>query len=207
MIASLEIIVTYISRLDNNCKADFLTQYSVADIIFYASSAMIGFQITFLLEIATRRTFLNHRYCIQSTYKLNYEKEQQEQLLRSCFPQHLIEQIRDEIRNAISRMYKQQATPFKPFYNLYVEKYENVTILYADIVNSMTLTDKLRPAELVETLNELYGRFDESAEKNKCLRIKLLGDCYYCVSGLPVFDTDHAINCLMMGLDMIKIIK
>lgn len=207
VITSFEIIVTYISRRDNNCRADYLTLYSIADIIFYASSAMIGFQITFLLEIAIRRTFLNHKYCIQSTYKLNYEKEQQEQLLRSCFPQHLIEQIRDEIRDSIARISKRQSQPFKPFYNLYVEKYENVTILYADIVNSMNLTDKLNPAELVETLNELYGRFDELAEKYSCLRIKLLGDCYYCVSGLPEYDEDHAMKCLLMGLGMIKIIQ
>lgn len=206
VITSFEIAVTYISRRDNNCRADYLTLYSIADIIFYASSAMIGFQITFLLEIAIRRTFLNHKYCIQSTYKLNYEKEQQEQLLRSCFPQHLIEQIRAEIRESIARISKRQSVPFKPFYNLYVEKYEDVTILYADIVNSMNLTDKLNPAELVETLNELYGRFDESAEKHSCLRIKLLGDCYYCVSGLPEYDKDHAMKCLLMGLDMIKII-
>lgn len=206
IIASLEIFATYITRRDNNCLAN-LTLYSIADIIFYASSAMIGFQVTFLLEIAIRRTFLNHKYCIQSTYRLNYEKEQQEQLLRSCFPQHLIEQIREEIRESIAMISKRQSVPFKPFYNLYVEKYENVTILYADIVNSMNLTDKLNPDELVETLNELYGRFDESGEKFSCLRIKLLGDCYYCVSGLPEYDADHAIKCILMGLEMIKIIN
>lgn len=206
MIASLEIFVTYISRQQNNCIAN-LTAYTIADVLFYGSSAMIGFQITFLLEIAIRRTFLNHKYCIQSTYKLNYEKEQQEQLLRSCFPQHLIEQIREEIRESIALINKRQSVPFKPFYNLYVEKYENVSILYADIVNSMNLTDKLKPDELVETLNELYGRFDESAEKYSCLRIKLLGDCYYCISGLPEYEDDHAMKCLLMGLEMINIIN
>ena len=29
-------------------------------------------------------------------------------------------------------------------------------------------------------------RFDKLAAEDNCLRIKLLGDCYYCVSGLPV---------------------
>lgn len=206
LIASLEIFVSSLSRRENKCLAN-LALYSMADIVFYISSAMIGFQITFMLEIAIRRTFLNHKYCIQSTYKLNYEKEQQEQLLRSCFPQHLIEQIREEIRESIARIKKRQSFPFKPFYNLYVEKYENVSILYADIVNSMNLTDKLNPAELVETLNELYGRFDESAEKYSCLRIKLLGDCYYCVAGLPDQDEHHAMNSILMGLEMIKIIN
>ena len=42
---------------------------------------------------------------------------------------------------------------------------------------------------------------------NNCLRIKLLGDCYYCVSGLPNYDQNHAINCVNMGFDIINTIK
>ncbi|GFT33814.1 adenylate cyclase type 2, partial [Nephila pilipes] len=79
-------------------------------------------------------------------------------------------------------------------------------ILYADIVNSVALTASLHGSELVETLNELFGRFDDKAEKNFCLRIKLLGDCYYCVSGLPDHDVKHADHCVQMALDMIDII-
>lgn len=39
------------------------------------------------------------------------------------------------------------------------------------------------------------------------MRIKLLGDCYYCVSGLPVARSDHAHCCVEMGLHMIKAIR
>ena len=44
-------------------------------------------------------------------------------------------------------------------------------------------------------------------QKNDCLRIKMLGDCYYCVSGLPVSRPSHARNCVCMGLDMISAIR
>lgn len=44
-------------------------------------------------------------------------------------------------------------------------------------------------------------------QENKCLRIKLLGDCYYCVSGLPDPRPDHAHCCVEMGLHMIQAIK
>ena len=43
-------------------------------------------------------------------------------------------------------------------------------------------------------------------QDNHCLRIKILGDCYYCVSGLPDPCIDHAKNCVEMGLDMIDAI-
>lgn len=39
------------------------------------------------------------------------------------------------------------------------------------------------------------------------MRIKILGDCYYCVSGLPVSLPKHAKNCVKMGLDMCEAIK
>lgn len=39
------------------------------------------------------------------------------------------------------------------------------------------------------------------------MRIKILGDCYYCVSGLPIQRPQHAENCVKMGLRMIEIIR
>ena len=46
-----------------------------------------------------------------------------------------------------------------------------------------------------------------SFQENQCMRIKILGDCYYCVSGLPVSRPQHASNCVNMGLAMIEAIK
>nr|CAH7767817.1 unnamed protein product [Callosobruchus chinensis] len=43
-------------------------------------------------------------------------------------------------------------------------------------------------------------------QDNHCLRIKILGDCYYCVSGLPEPRSDHARCAVEMGLDMIDAI-
>nr|CAD2168394.1 unnamed protein product [Meloidogyne enterolobii] len=39
------------------------------------------------------------------------------------------------------------------------------------------------------------------------MRIKFLGDCYYCVSGMPVNRPNHADMCVLMGLEMIKTIR
>lgn len=44
-------------------------------------------------------------------------------------------------------------------------------------------------------------------QENHCLRIKILGDCYYCVSGLPEPRADHAHCCVEMGVDMIEAIS
>lgn len=52
----------------------------------------------------------------------------------------------------------------------------------------------------------ILNRFDRLAAEHHCLRIKLLGDCYYCVSGLPEARPDHAHCAVEMGLDMIDAI-
>lgn len=36
------------------------------------------------------------------------------------------------------------------------------------------------------------------------MRIKFLGDCYYCVSGVPIKNKRHAKNCVELGLRMIR---
>ncbi|XP_037783483.1 adenylate cyclase type 3-like [Penaeus monodon] len=81
------------------------------------------------------------------------------------------------------------------------------SILFADIVGFTAISSTYTASELVKMLNELFARFDGLAEKYHQLRIKILGDCYYCVSGAPRERSDHAVNCVHMGLSMIDAIK
>lgn len=169
----------------------------------------LGLYFRFVNEVVIRRTFLDRRACVYSTLKLNYEKEQEEQLMLSILPKHIAARVKSDIRNIFQHIKKHQNTPLKkkPFSELYVEEHDNVTILYADVVNYSQLTVSLPATKLVETLNELFGRFDEASEERGVLRIKFLGDCYYCVSGVPQPNPQHARCCVDLGLDMIAIIK
>ena len=50
-----------------------------------------------------------------------------------------------------------------------------------------------------------YSSFLNIQDSN-CLRIKLIGDCYYCVAGLPIPRDDHSICCVELGQQMIKVV-
>lgn len=63
-----------------------------------------------------------------------------------------------------------------------------------------------RKIDLNWNLELLYNRKCTLFQDNHCLRIKILGDCYYCVSGLPEPRSDHAHCAVEMGLDMIDAI-
>lgn len=49
------------------------------------------------------------------------------------------------------------------FHELHVQRHNNVSILYADIVNFTPLSEQLSASDLVKTLNDLFGRFDQIA--------------------------------------------
>uniref|UniRef100_A0A8C2GP64 adenylate cyclase n=1 Tax=Cyprinus carpio TaxID=7962 RepID=A0A8C2GP64_CYPCA len=122
----------------------------------------------------------------------------QERLLLSVLPRHVAMEMKADINAKKEDMM---------FHKIYIQKHDNVSILFADIEGFTSLASQCTAQELVMTLNELFARFDKLAWENHCLRIKILGDCYYCVSGLPEPRADHAHCCVEMGVDMIEAIS
>ncbi|KAM8774090.1 adenylate cyclase type 7 isoform 1-T4 [Rhynchonycteris naso] len=145
--------------------------------------------------------------CIQIRRRLRIEKRQQENLLLSVLPAHISMGMKLTIIERLKECGDRRCMPDNNFHSLYVKRHQNVSILYADIVGFTRLASDCSPKELVVMLNELFGKFDQIAKANECMRIKILGDCYYCVSGLPVSLPTHARNCVKMGLDMCEAIK
>nr|XP_006131277.1 adenylate cyclase type 6 [Pelodiscus sinensis] len=121
-----------------------------------------------------------------------------ERLLLSVLPQHVAMEMKEDISTKKEDMM---------FHKIYIQKHDKVSILFADIEGFTSLASQCTAQELVMTLNELFARFDKLASENHCLRIKILGDCYYCVSGLPEARGDHAHCCVEMGVDMIEAIS
>ncbi|XP_078689365.1 adenylate cyclase type 2-like [Branchiostoma floridae x Branchiostoma belcheri] len=191
-----------ISILDNT----FVVTDFIANIFILLSVNLAGMYHKYFVDIAHRRTFLDTRHCIESRIKLEREREQQERLLLSVLPAHLAKEMKEEMMGRVTGTSLHHSTS-TCFHSMYIKRHLNVSILYADIVGFTTLASECTPAELVRTLNELFGKFDQIAEKNNCMRIKILGDCYYCVSGLPDPIPDHAKNCVKMGLEICDAIK
>ncbi|XP_022913545.2 adenylate cyclase type 5 isoform X1 [Onthophagus taurus] len=156
-----------------------------------------GFCTHYPREIAQRKAFLETRQCIEARLKIQRENQQQERLLLSVLPRHVAVEMKADIAGQPKEA---------QFHKIYIQRHENVSILFADICGFTTLSDQCTAEELVRILNELFARFDRLATEHHCLRIKLLGDCYYCVSGLPEPRPDHAHCTVEMGLDMIDAI-
>uniref|UniRef100_A0A672KXI2 adenylate cyclase n=1 Tax=Sinocyclocheilus grahami TaxID=75366 RepID=A0A672KXI2_SINGR len=157
---------------------------------------MSGVFVRVLTERAQRKAFLQARNCIQQRLQLEDENEKQERLLMSLLPRNVAMEMKEDFLKPPERI----------FHKIYIQRHDNVSILFADIVGFTSLASQCAAQELVKLLNELFGKFDELATENHCRRIKILGDCYYCVSGLTQPKADHAHCCVEMGLDMIDTI-
>ncbi|KAK4877004.1 hypothetical protein RN001_009510 [Aquatica leii] len=203
-IVTVAYLATSIAHRLHNSK--YSLQQLVPEIILLLTASGTGLYYRYITESTHRRTFEGTRNCIESRVKLEVEKEQQEQLLLSVIPVYIAAEVKRSIMIKMSEACHEGPNKAQTFHEMHVQRYNNVSILYADIVNFTPLSERLSASDLVRTLNELFGRFDQIAQDNQCMRIKILGDCYYCVSGLPVSRPNHAYNCVNMGLQMIDAI-
>ncbi|KAF7235203.1 Adenylate cyclase type 4 [Varanus komodoensis] len=210
MISSLShiIVLTVYLSMGHGSQMDLAVQL-LANLVIFVCGNLVGAYHKHLMEVALGETFHETFNLIQSRVKLESEKRHQEHLLLSILPAYIALEMKAEIIERLrdGGQAQRRHESANNFHNLYVKRHQNVSILYADIVGFTLLASECSPKELVLMLNELFGKFDQIAKDNECMRIKILGDCYYCVSGLPVSLPNHARNCVKMGLDMCQAIK
>ncbi|HIK33514.1 MAG TPA: response regulator [Oscillatoriales cyanobacterium M59_W2019_021] len=120
--------------------------------------------------------------------QLSQEREKSERLLLSILPQPIAERLKQDPHTI-------------------ADNFQDVSVLFADIVGFTQLWSRISPAELVELLNEIFSAFDRLADLHGLEKIKTIGDAYMVVGGLPIPRKDHAEAMADMALDMQKAIQ
>ncbi|XP_032455666.1 adenylyl cyclase 78C [Nasonia vitripennis] len=177
-----------------------------ANILLCIAVNLAGMYTKYLTDRGQRQAFLETHRSMETRQRTQNENNRQEKLLLSVLPDFVAKEMIRDIARETARGGPISFTP-NQFHRIYIHRYENVSILFADIKGFTALASQCSAQELVKVLNDLFARFDKLSAENHCLRIKLLGDCYYCICGLPVARSDHAHCCVEMGLHMIKAIR
>ncbi|XP_066551784.1 adenylate cyclase type 3 isoform X2 [Amia ocellicauda] len=178
-----------------------LVRQLLANIAIYLCAITVGIMSYYMADRKHRKAFLEARQSLEVKLNLEEQSQQQERLLLSILPKHIADEMLKGMKKEESQKEMQQ------FNTMYMYRHENVSILFADIVGFTQLSSSCSAQELVKLLNELFARFDKLAAKYHQLRIKILGDCYYCICGLPDYRDDHAACSIMMGLAMVEAIS
>lgn len=83
------------------------------------------------------------------------------------------------------------------------ERYEEATVLFADLRGFTPLAAELGPARIVALLDELFSAFDAAASGLGIEKIKTIGDSYMAVAGLPRPRPNHADAAVRLGFALI----
>ena len=141
----------------------------LAETVFLASASVSSLYYRIMSDAAHIDAVDGTRTGIEQRVKLECEREQQEQLLLSVIPAYIAAEVKRSIMlkmaDACQRAGGQTQTRF---HEMHVQRHNNVSILYADIVNFTPLSEQLTASDLVKTLNELFGRFDQIAQVSMC---------------------------------------
>ena len=80
--------------------------------------------------------------------------------------------------------------------------FDEVTVLFADIVGFTPLSASLTPGEVVTMLNGVFTAFDHLVDSGGLEKIKTIGDAYMVAAGVPVPRADHAAAVADLALAM-----
>ena len=72
------------------------------------------------------------------------------------------------------------------------DAFDDVTVLFTDFVGFTRFAGSLTPRQVVEALNRVFSAFDSLVLRFNVEKIKMIGDAYMAVAGLPAPRLDHA---------------
>jgi adenylate cyclase len=149
-------------------------------------SLRMGFVITTasacLMAVAT--VWYALREIRRAEMALEIEYERSEALLSNMLPASIAERLKDPARNIIA------------------DKYDDAAVLFADIAGFTERVSEIAPDRLIRFLDRLYSDFDALVDKHGLEKIKVSGDSYMVVSGVPQPRPDHLEALADLALDM-----
>jgi class 3 adenylate cyclase len=122
---------------------------------------------------------------VRNRRALDLEREKSERLLLNVLPAPI-------------------AARLKQTEEVIADGFPDVTVLFADIVDFTSRSERIAPEQVVEVLNDLFSAFDRLARQRGLEKIKTIGDAYMVVGGLPEPRPDHAEAVAEMALAMLE---
>ncbi len=129
------------------------------------------------------------RNVLEGLYReLNFERDKSEELLQNILPRSIAQRLKSGEDNIANH-------------------FENVTVLFADIVGFTQMSATRSAWDIVSLLNRVFSAFDIFSEQYNLEKIKTIGDAYMIVGGLPEAREDHAEAVARMALEMLATVE
>lgn len=137
--------------------------------------------------LARIRTALKTKHAVDVTVdelaSVTRDQEKSERVLQHVLPESVAKRLK-EGEESIS------------------DRYDEVTILFSDIVDSTPMAKRISPDDFVAVLDRVFTEFDGLAEIYGLEKIKTMGDGYMVIGGAPELRADHTQAVARMALAM-----
>lgn len=144
------------------------------------SAAVLLLAFSFYMRYRTKKKA--NRILEDKNKIIDEERQRSDELLLNILPPAIAEELKTQGKA-------------KP------RKYDQATVLFSDFKNFSFLANNMKPAELVEELDNCFKAFDYIIAQYKIEKIKTIGDAYMCASGLSDKNISP-INMVRAALDM-----
>ncbi|MFQ6240453.1 adenylate/guanylate cyclase domain-containing protein [Sinorhizobium meliloti] len=122
-----------------------------------------------------------HRYL----QEIKAEKLRADSLIRAILPDQIVARLQDGEE-------------------IIADRFEEVSILFADIVGFSPIAARSTASDLVRRLDGMFRRFDLLTEQHRVEKIKTIGDAYMAACGIPEPTPDHADRVVALGKSMLR---
>jgi len=99
------------------------------------------------------------------------------------------------------------ANRLKQPHDIIADNFNDVSVMFIDVVGFTPLATQIPPAEMIKLLNSIFSAIDALVDKHGLEKIKTSGDSYMVVGGLPVPRDDHLESMAEMALDVLAVIS
>ncbi len=146
------------SELELNAQKAKNNLYIIVAAISLSLLSVIG--VLFFARQKTLRELKEKNKIIQE------EKRRSDELLLNILPEEVMHELKAHGKTT-------------------AKNYSKATVLFADIKDFTTISEKLSPDDLIQGLDAYFERFDKVIEKYDIEKIKTIGDAYVCAGGVP----------------------
>jgi len=94
------------------------------------------------------------------------------------------------------------ADQLKKHKGIIAQRYDDASVLFADLAGFTAMSARMGPSELLQLLNAVFSGFDELVGKYGLEKIKTIGDAYMIAGGLPDPRSDHLEVMARLALEM-----
>jgi class 3 adenylate cyclase len=159
------------------------------DMLIFMRIAVLGTQRLKRAMEAERREFMARQQHVleekvaERTTELAQERERSELLLRNILPASIADELKRDGRSIPRR-------------------YDEVSILFTDLVDFTKTVASISASRTVDELNDIFTGFDAIVERHELEKINTVGDAYMAAAGVPRDCPDHAARCVQAALEM-----